>query len=69
MTSLEIGDRVAYRGRVFYVHGFSPMSVTPRKLHLRDAISDELIEVTENELQQLADAKRTSRGRPSGSSR
>lgn len=50
MTRLRIGDRVAYRGRLFFVHGFSPMSVTPRKLHLKDATSHQVIEVTENEL-------------------
>lgn len=35
MTELAIGDRVRLSGRVFLVRGFSPMGVSPRRLHLQ----------------------------------
>lgn len=50
MTTLRIGDRVAYQGRVYCVRGFSPMSISPRRLLLEDDASRQTVEITEAEL-------------------
>lgn len=34
---MRIGDSVTYHGRTYVVVGFTPMSVTPAEVQLRDA--------------------------------
>lgn len=50
MTSFEIGDRLAFQGRVYFLRGFSPMSVRPRRLLLEDSVSRQTVELVEAEL-------------------
>ena len=44
MTDIHVGDDVTYDGRVFRVRGISPMSASPRRVLLEDAVTGENVE-------------------------
>jgi hypothetical protein len=51
MVELCIGERVSLGGRVFVVHGFTPLSVSPGRVHLEDVETGEWLEVSTNDVQ------------------
>ena len=53
MADFHIGDRVMLRGRVYFIRGFSPMSVAPPRVQLEDAETGEEIEADADDLQTL----------------
>lgn len=50
LTQWQIGDRVAWRAREYYIEGFTPMSVLPGRVQLRDLATSERREALEEEL-------------------
>jgi len=51
MDDLHIGERVAFRDRVYFVRGVSPMSVVPCWVHLEDAETGEEVEADADDLE------------------
>ncbi len=49
--ALKIGDLVAYRGRLCYLRGLDPMSVTDRRAELEDAETGERLSVPLDEVE------------------
>jgi hypothetical protein len=64
MTELPLGETLTYDGRVYYVHGYSAMSVRPRYVLLRDVKTDKIIEVPLEEVD-AADSDRDEPREPS----
>lgn len=50
LTQWRIGDRVAWRAREYTIEGFTPMSVLPGRVQLRDLATGERREALEKEL-------------------
>ncbi len=49
---MAIGDLVLYQGRLYYLRGIDPMSVTNRCAHLEDVENGEMIRVSLDEIEQ-----------------
>lgn len=56
MSKLRVGDRFILNGRTVVVTGFSPMSVTPTVVYLKDPQTDERLDVVL--LEEIEKAKR-----------
>lgn len=50
MDDFHIGDRLMFRGRVFVLRGFSPMSARTRHAQLEDVETHERIEIPIDEV-------------------
>jgi len=54
MANLHIGDCVTLRDRAFFVLGFSPMSVLPRRLQLEEVYPGEQVEASVDDVRRKA---------------
>jgi hypothetical protein len=53
---MNIGDSVIWRGRIYRLLGFDPMSVPERRAHLEDEQTGDRVAVPASEIEELPPA-------------